>query len=56
MKMRPPHWLPWLGPVVAAGAGALLRDGGFRPDVGQAEADALRVPARERYLRWMRAR
>jgi 4-hydroxybenzoate polyprenyltransferase len=21
--MRPPHWLPWLGPVVAAGVGAL---------------------------------
>ena len=33
MKMRPPHWLPWLGPLVAAGAGALAGEyclgGGF---------------------------
>ena len=33
MKMRPPHWLPWLGPVLAAGAGALAGEywlgGGF---------------------------
>ena len=54
-------WLAFLDdgmpqPVFAAGAGALLRDGGFRPDVPQAQADALRVFARERYLRWMQAR
>ena len=33
MKMRPPAWLPWLGPVLAAGAGALAGEywlgGGF---------------------------
>ena len=31
--MRPPHWLPWLGPLLAAGAGALAGEywlgGGF---------------------------
>lgn len=40
-------------PMFADGAGALLRDGGFRPDVAAHEADALRAIARERYLRWM---
>lgn len=33
MQMRPPAWLPWLGPVLAAGAGALAGEfwlgGGF---------------------------
>ena len=33
MKMRPPHWLPFLGPVLAAGAGVLAGEywlgGGF---------------------------
>lgn len=33
MKIRPPHWLPWLGPVLAAVAGALAGErwleGGF---------------------------
>ena len=33
MKMRPPHWLPWLGPVAAALAGGLAGEiwlgGGF---------------------------
>ena len=33
MRMRPPTWLPWLGPVLAAGAGALAGEywlgGGF---------------------------
>lgn len=60
-RMEGDAWLAFLDkgmkqPVFAAGAGALLRDGGFRLDVGQPEADALRVLARERYLRWMRAR
>ena len=27
MKMRPPTWLPWLGPVLAAGAGAAVVGG-----------------------------
>ncbi|WP_333591632.1 hypothetical protein [Brevundimonas sp.] len=33
MKLRPPMWLPWLGPVAAAAAGALAGEvwlgGGF---------------------------
>ena len=33
MRLRPPTWLPWLGPVLAAGAGALAGEvwlgGGF---------------------------
>ena len=52
----------WLGfldaglpqPVFSAGAGALLRDGGFRTDVAANEVDALRVVARARFLDWMR--
>jgi hypothetical protein len=42
--------------VFAAGAGTLLHEGGFRPDVTQAQADALRVVARNRYLGWMLGR
>lgn len=40
-------------PVFSAGAGALLREGGYRADVGVQEAEALRVVARQRYLLWM---
>lgn len=40
-------------PVFAAGAGALLRDGGFRADVAAHESEALRAIARQRYLDWM---
>ncbi len=39
--------------VFVTGAGSLLRDGMFRADVADHEADALRIIARERYLRWM---
>ena len=51
-------WLRFLDegmpqPVFGAGAGSLLRDGGFRAHVAAHESDALRVVARERYLRWM---
>ena len=51
-------WLRFLDaglpqPVFAAGAGTLLRDGGFRADVSAHEAEALRIVARERYLHWM---
>ena len=51
-------WLRFLDegmsqPVFTAGAGALLRDGGFRADVAAQESEALRVIARERYLAWM---
>lgn len=54
-------WLQFLDrglpqPVFAAGAGALLRDGGFRRDVSEAELDALQAIARDRFLRWMDAR
>lgn len=38
----------------SSGAGALLRDGGFRSDVSAADADALRAVARQRYEQWMR--
>lgn len=52
-------WLRFLDkglaqPVFAAGAGALLRDGGFRADVAAHESEALRSIARQRYLDWMR--
>jgi len=52
-------WLRFLDaglpqPVFSAGAGALLRDGGFRTDVAANEVDALRVVARARFLDWMR--
>lgn len=40
-------------PAFTAGAGALLRDGGFRPDVDAGEVEALRGIARARYLAWM---
>ena len=51
-------WLRFLDdgmpqPVFSAGAGSLLRDGGFRADVAAHESDALRVIARQRYLDWM---
>ena len=45
--------LPMPQPVFSAGVGTLLRDGGFRGDVTEHEAGALRPVARERYLRWM---
>ena len=40
-------------PVFSTGVGAVLRDGGFRNDVTEHEAEALRIVARDRYLRWM---
>lgn len=51
-------WLRFLDdglsqPVFVAGAGALLRDGGFRADVAADESAALRTVARQRYLDWM---
>lgn len=53
-------WLRFLDegmpqPVFSAGAGSLLRDGGFRADVTGQESDALRSIARQRYLLWMQA-
>lgn len=54
-------WLRFLDrglpqPVFAAGAGALLRDGGYRRVVSDAEAEALRVVSRARFLDWMSKR
>jgi hypothetical protein len=54
------EWLQFLDrglpqPVFAAGAGALLRDGGFRRDVGETEIEALHAISRDRFLRWMGA-
>ena len=51
-------WLRFLDegmpqPAFTAGAGTLLRDGGFRADVAAHESEALRVIARQRYLDWM---
>lgn len=43
-------------PVFAAGAGALLRDGGYRRAVSAREVDALRVVSRARFVAWMSAR
>lgn len=43
-------------PVFSVGAGALLREGGYRADVGKQEAEALRVVARQRYLLWMQGK
>ena len=43
-----------LGKPFSSGAGALLRDGGFRADVAEDEVAALRALARQRYLTWMR--
>lgn len=54
-------WLHFLDrglpqPVFAAGAGALLRDGGYRRALSVAEVEALRVVSRARFLDWMAAR
>lgn len=59
-RLQGEDWLHFLDegmpqPVFSAGAGRLLHDGGFRPDVAAPASDALRVVARERYLRWMQA-
>ena len=59
-RLQGEEWLRFLDrdlpqPVFAAGAGALLRDGGFRRDVGDAEIESLRAIARDRFLRWMGA-
>ena len=40
-------------PVFSAGAGALLREGGYRADVGVEEADACARSSRQRYMLWM---
>lgn len=57
-KLLGDDWLRFLDtglqtPVFSAGAGALLRDGGYRRDVSRRDVDALRVLARTRFLDWM---
>ena len=54
-------WLRFLDrglpqPVFAAGAGALMRDGAYRRDVGESDIEGLRIVARERFLAWMGVR
>ena len=54
-------WLAFLdagapSPLFAGAEGVLLLDGGFRPDVDAARADALVARARLRFLQWMAAR
>ncbi len=54
-------WLQFLddgqpGQPFSSGAGALLRDGGFRNDGAVDDVAALRVVARQRYLAWMQRR
>ena len=60
-RLEGDDWLRFLDrgmpqPVFAAGAGALLRDGGFRRDVGETEIAGLHSVARDRFLRWMESR
>ena len=43
-------------PVFSAGAGVLLRDGGFRQDVDAGAVEALRTIARARFIDWMQVR
>jgi LPXTG-motif cell wall-anchored protein len=57
-KLLGDDWLRFLdnglqAPVFSTGAGAVLRDGGYRRDVPQHEVDALRAAARTRFLDWM---
>ena len=59
-RLEGEEWLQFLDrglpqPVFAAGAGALLREGGFRRDVGEIEIAGLHEIARDRFLRWMGA-
>jgi len=60
-RLEGEDWLRFLDrglpqPLFATAAGALLRDGGFRRDVDEAEVEALRGIARERFLAWMQPR
>jgi hypothetical protein len=57
-KLLGDDWLRFLdrgskAPAFAAGAGAALRDGGYRRDVSELEVDALQQLARARFLEWM---
>lgn len=57
-RLQGGDWLRFLDqglpqPVFANGAGALLGDGAFRRDVPHDEVEALRGPARARFVEWM---
>ena len=57
-KLLGDDWLRFLdsglpSPVFATGAGAALRDAGYRRDVAAHEVDALRPIARMRFMDWM---
>ena len=57
-KLEGVAWLHFLddglpGLPFSTGAGALLRDGGFRAEVAADEVAALRTLARQRYISWM---
>jgi LPXTG-motif cell wall-anchored protein len=59
-KLLGDDWLRFLdtglqAPVFATGAGAILRDGGYRRDVSPQDVEALRMAARTRFLDWMAA-
>ena len=43
-------------PAFASGAGRLLLDGAFRPQLDDAEVEALRAIARARFIDWMQVR
>ena len=60
-RLQGDDWLAFLDrglqqPVFAAGAGAVLRDGAFRRDLGDAEIAGLRHVVRARFLAWMERR
>ncbi|WP_159017072.1 DUF4381 domain-containing protein [Cognatiluteimonas profundi] len=60
-KLLGDDWLRFLDaglkvPVFAAGAGAILRDGGYRRDVSLHEVEALQAVSRMRFLEWMAMR
>ncbi|MDI1251756.1 DUF4381 domain-containing protein [Thermomonas sp.] len=60
-RLEGEEWLCFLddglpGQPFSSGAGALLRDGGFRADVAEGDVAALRILARRRYLLWMQRR
>lgn len=57
-KLLGDDWLRFLdaglqAPVFSTGAGAILRDGGYRREVSRHDVDALRPAARARFLDWM---
>ncbi len=59
-KLLGDDWLRFLDaglqpPVFATGAGAVLRDGGYRRDVSSQDVEAVRSVARARFLDWMRS-